>query len=152
VPKKIEISHKTIIFIAVFAASVWLLFQIRQILLAIFVGIIVMSSLNPSIKKLESRKIPRWLAITLIYLLVLIFFVFAIWGLVPPLVDQTSNLISQIPDFFRQFRFLGIDEKVFASQLSELTSVPANIFKFVSGIFSNIIEIFAMAVITFYML
>jgi len=111
-----------------------------------------MSSLNPLIRKLESRKIPRWLAITLIYLVVLIFFVFAIWGLVPPLVDQTSNLINQIPDFFRQFSFLGIDEKVFASQLSELTSVPANIFKFVSGIFSNIIEIFAMAVITFYML
>lgn len=151
-PKKIEISHRTIIFIAVFGVFLWLLFQIRQIILVLFVAIILMSSLNPSIKRLEQKKIPRWLAITLIYLLVLLFLGFAIGGLVPPLLDQTSNLINRIPEFFRQFSFLGIDEKIIAGQLSGLTSVPANIFKFIAGIFSNIVGIFALAIITFYLL
>lgn len=151
-PRKIEISHRTIIFIAFFGASLWLVFQIRQIILGFFICIILMSSLNPSIKRLESWKFPRWLAIALIYLVVLLFLGFAIGGLVPPLIDQTSTLISGIPEFFRQFSFLGIDQKVIAGQLSSLTSVPANIFKFIVGIFSNIIEILALAVITFYLL
>lgn len=151
-PRKIEISHRTIIFIALFGASLWLLFQIRQIILGFFICIILMSSLNPSIKRLESWKFPRWLAIALIYLIVLLFLGFSIGGLVPPLIDQTSTLINGIPEFFRQFSFLGIDQKVIASQLSSLTSVPANIFKFIVGIFSNIVEIMALAVITFYLL
>ena len=151
-PKKIEISHRTIVFIAVFGVFLWLLFQIRQILLGLFIAVILMSSLNPSIKRLEGRKIPRWLAIALIYLLVFLFLGFAIGGLVPPLLDQTSNLINRIPELFRQFSFLGIDEKIIAGQLSGLTSVPANIFKFIAGIFSNIVGIFALGVITFYLL
>jgi len=151
-PKKIEISHRTIVFISVFGVFLWLLFQIRQILLGLFVAVIMMSSLNPSIKRLEEKKFPRWLAITLIYLLVLLFLGFAIGGLVPPLLEQTTNLINRIPEFFRQFSFLGVDEKVIAGQLSSLTSVPANIFKFVAGIFSNILGIFALAMTTFYLL
>jgi len=151
-PKKIEISHRTIIFIAVFSASLWLIYQIRQIILGLFIALIIMAALNPLIRKLEGWKIPRWLAITLIYLVVFLFFGFAIGGLVPPLIDQTSKLINQIPDFFRQFSFLGIDEKAIANQLTSLTSVPANLFKFVAGIFSNILAILALGVITFYML
>lgn len=151
-PKKIEISHRTIVFIAVFGVFLWLLFQIRQIILGLFIAVILMSSLNPSIKKLEGRRVPRWLAITLIYLLVLLFLGFAVSGLVPPLLDQTANLINRIPELFRQFSFLGIDEKIIAGQFSNLTSVPANIFKFIAGIFSNIVGIFALGVITFYLL
>ncbi len=151
-PRKIEVSHRTIIFIAVFSVFLWLLFQIRQIILGLFIAVILMSSLNPSIEKLEGRKVPRWLAITLIYLLVLLFLGFAVGGLVPPLLEQTANLINRIPEFFRQFSFLGIDEKIIASQLSGLTSVPANIFKFIAGIFSNIVGIFALGIITFYLL
>ncbi len=151
-PRKVEISYRTIIFIAVFGVFLWLLFQIRQIILGLFIAIILMSSLNPLIEKLEGRKVPRWLAIALIYLLVLLFLGFAVGGLVPPLLDQTANLINRIPEFFRQFSFMGIDEKIVAGQLSGLTSVPANIFKFIAGIFSNIVGIFALAIITFYLL
>ena len=151
-PKKIEISHRTIVFIAVFGIFLWFLFQIRQIILGLFIAVILMSSLNPLIKRLEEKKIPRWLAIALIYLLFFLILGFAVGGLVPPLLVQTSNLIEKIPDFFRQFSFLGIDEKVIAGQLSGLTSVPANIFKFIAGIFSNIVGIFALGMITFYLL
>jgi len=152
VPKKIEISHRTIIFTAGFGAALWLLFQIRQILLLLFISGIIVSSLNPLIRKLESRKIPRWLSIVLIYLVILLFLGFAIGGLVPPLIDQTSTLINQIPGFFRQFQFLGLDENAIAGQLSTLTSVPVNIFKFIASVFSNILGILALSVIIFYML
>lgn len=150
--KKIEISHRTIIFVAVFVAAIWLLFQIRQVLLGLFIAVILMSAINPSVKRLESFKLPRWLSILIIYLIVLAFLGVGIGAIIPPLIDQTSNLIGQIPDFFRQFSFFGIDEKIISSQFSQLTSVPANIIKFLVGVFSNIVEIFALSVITFYLL
>ncbi|MCL5090780.1 MAG: AI-2E family transporter, partial [Patescibacteria group bacterium] len=151
-PKKIEISHRTIIFIAVFTAALWLLFQIREILLALFVSLILMSALNPSVKKLEEIKIPRWLAILIIYIIALVVVVFAIGGLIPPLIDQTTTLINQVPQYFEKFRVFGIDEKVIASQFSQFTAIPANIIKFIFGLFSDILALLGIAVITFYLL
>lgn len=150
--KKVEISYRTIVFVAVFAVSLWLLFQIREVILGLFIAVILMSALNPSIKRLESLRFPRWLAIFAIYLLALITLGFALGSVVPPLIDQTSTLITQIPEFFRQFRIYGVDEKMVAAQFSQLTAVPANIIKFIVGIFSNILEIFVLLVITFYLL
>lgn len=150
--RKIEISYKTIVFIFVFAVSLWLLFQIREVILGLFIAVILMSALNPSVKRLESLRFPRWLAIFAIYLLALITLGFALGGVVPPLIDQTSTLITQIPEFFRRFKIYGVDEKMVAAQFSQLTAVPANIIKFMVGIFSNILEIFVLLVITFYLL
>lgn len=151
-PKKVEISHRTIIFSVVFIIFLWFIFQIREVLLVLFVSFILMSALNPSVKSLERFKFPRWLAILVIYLLALLILAFSIGGIVPPLVDQTATLISRIPDFFRQFKILGIDEKVISSQFSQFTAIPANIIKFLFEMFSNIVTIFALAVITFYLL
>ena len=151
-PRKIEISHRTIIFTAVFVIFLWLLYQIRQILLGLFIATILMSALNPSIRRLEKLRIPRWLAIMMIYLVILIILGLGLWGIVPPLVDQTSALINKIPDLFRKFNFWGIDEKILSSQLGQLTSVPVNLIKFITNVFSNLVEIFALAVLTFYLL
>jgi len=151
-PRKIEISHRTIIFTAVFVIFLWLLYQIRQVLLGLFIATILMSALNPSIRRLEKLRIPRWLAIMMIYLVILIILGLGLWGIVPPLVDQTSALINKIPDLFRKFNFWGIDEKILSSQLGQLTSVPVNLIKFITNVFSNLVEIFALAVLTFYLL
>lgn len=151
-PRKVEISYRTIVFIAVFAISLWILFQIRQVILVLFIAIILMSALNPLVKRLEKLRLPRWLAILVIYLVVLIVLGVGLGGVVPPLIDQTSTLISKIPDFFRQFSIWGLDEKVISAQFSQLTAVPVNLVKFIIGIFSNIVEILALVVMTFYLL
>lgn len=151
-PKKIEISYRTIVFIAIFALALWVVYQIRSIILALFVALILMSALNPSVKRLESWKFPRWLAILIIYVATLAVIGLAVGGIIPPLIEQTTNLINQIPQFFEQFKLLGVDEKLIASQLSQFTSIPANLIKFIFGFFSNIISVLAVAVITFYLL
>ena len=151
-PKKIEISHKTIIFTILFLVFLWLIFQIRQILLILFVSLILMSALNPSVKKLEKIKIPRWLSILIIYIVVMTILGVAIGGVIPPLIEQTTTLIEHIPEFFQQFKILGIDEKMLTSQLSTFTAIPANIIKFIFGLFSNIVAILALGVISFYLL
>lgn len=118
----------------------------------LFISLILMSALNPSVKKLEQLRIPRWLAILMIYLLILAVVVLAIGGIIPPLIDQTSTLINQIPFILEKFKVLGVDEKLIASQISQFTTIPANILKFIFNVFSNVVTILGLIVITFYML
>jgi len=92
------------------------------------------------------------LAILIIYFVVLAFLAFGLGGVVPPLVDQTSSLINQLPNFFRQFKILGIDEKMIASQLAQFSAIPSNLIRFVISVFSNIVAVLALAMVTFYLL
>ena len=151
-PKKVEISYKTVVFITVFVAFVWILFQIRSILLSIFIALILMSVLNPIVRRLEKLKVKRSLSILIVYIGVLTIIILFIGAVVPPLVEQTANLINQIPSLLKQFKVLGIDEKLLAIQLSQFTSLPANLVKLIVSLFSNVLAVIALLIITFYLL
>ncbi len=151
-PKKVEISYKTVIFVAVFTAFLWFMFQIRSILLSVFIAFILMSVLNPVVRRLQNQKIKRSLSILIVYIAVLLMIILVIAGIVPPLVDQTTNLINQIPNLLKQFKVLGIDEKLLATQLSQFASLPTNIVKLIISLFSNVLAVIALLIITFYLL
>jgi len=150
--KKVEISHRTIIFTVFFLLGLWFLFEIRQIILALFVSLILMSAFNPSVNRLEKWRFPRWLAILIIYLGVLGILILGLAGIIPALIEQTGSFVEKIPLLFRQFTFLGIDSNILASQIAQLGTIPANILKLTVSLFSNIIAVFALFVITFYLL
>ncbi len=150
--KKIEISHRTIVFSVLFLVAIWFLYQIREILLALFISIILMGAINPTVDRLERWRLPRWLAILLIYLVLLSLIITAIAGLIPPLVDQTSRLVQVVIDLSDRLSFLGLSSEKIRLQIQELGALPTQILKLAVSIFSNIIAIFAILVITFYLL
>ncbi|MBI2268094.1 MAG: AI-2E family transporter [Candidatus Blackburnbacteria bacterium] len=158
-PKTIEISHRTIIFTVFFLLSLWVLFQIRTILIGLFVAVLLATALSPIVDRLSSFRIPRGIAILVAY----VFFLGALgWGLstiVAPLVEQTTNLVNRLPMLFDDLgRWLegvgiqGVDSSAIASQVSQLGAIPADIVRFIVFIFSNLVTVIAVLVITFYML
>lgn len=151
-PKKVEISHRTIIFTVFFLISLYFLYQIRQILVVFFISFVLMSALNPTVKRLEKVKIPRVLAILILYLLVFVVLGLSIAGIIPPLVDQTATLISRLPDYFETLPFLIVNQGFVSSQISQLGSIPANLVKLTVSIFNNLIALLVVAVVTFYFL
>ena len=150
--QKIEISHRTIIFTVFFLIFLWLLVQIHQIILALFVALIIMAALNPLVDRLERLKLPRALAILTIYLLIFGGLGTTLGIIISPLIQQTTILIDRLPLFSEQFGFLGIQPETLASQFTALTSIPANLLKVVIGIFSNLVGILTVGVISFYLL
>lgn len=150
--RKIEISHRTIIFTVLFLLGLWGLYQIRQIILALFVSIILMSALNPAVDRLERWRVPRWLAILLLYILIFGSLGLIIAAVIPSLVDQTAAFINRLPSYIRLFGTFGLDPNLIATQISQLGSIPANILKITVTFFSNLVALFALAVITFYLL
>ncbi len=148
-PKKVEISHRTIIFAFIFTGLVWLLIQIRQILLLFFVSFVLMSALNPAVNRLQKLKIPRAISIILIYILF-----FGILGtilglLIPPLVEQTRLLLNSAPTNLERLGLLNIDLDFISSQLG---SIPKNVFTVISGVFTNMLALFTIIIFTFYLL
>lgn len=151
-PQKVEISHRTIIFTVFFLLSLWALFQIKQIILAVFVSIILMSALNPAVDWLEKFRIPRALAIIIIYILIFGGIGILLTGLIPPLVDQTTILVSRLPSYLEEVGLPAIDERIVSSQISQLGSIPANLLRLTLTVFGNLLAFFILLVITFYLL
>src|SRR3990167_2526007 len=149
-PKKIEISHRTIIFTVVFLLSLWFLVQIADILFWLFVSFILMAAFKPTVDYLQGKKFPRVLAILLIYTILLFAVSFVVSTIVPPLISQTITLIERLPGYLRSvLPFVTINPAVVRQQIAPLGQ---NLVRLSLGIFSNVIALFTIIVITFYLL
>ncbi|MFC1727027.1 AI-2E family transporter [Patescibacteria group bacterium] len=150
--RKVEISHRTIIFTVLFLLSLFILYQIRQILVIFFVSLVLMSALNPAVSRLERMRIPRIAAILLVYLMVFLLLGLVIAGIIPPLIDQTAVLLSRLPDYFRTSGLSGINQDFLATQLGQIGSIPTNLLKITFSLFNNLLAVFILAVVVFYLL
>ncbi len=118
-------------------------------LLAVFVATILMSALNPLVTKVEKKGIPRYVAIFLVFVLILLILMGTVAAVVPPLIEQTSSLINKIPATVDRLGIYSINQQVISDQFG---SIPSNIARFIIGIFSNVISLLTLFVVTFYLL
>lgn len=147
---KIEVSHKTIIFTVVFLLALWVLFQIRDILFLVFIAFILMTALRPLVDWLAWAKVPRVLAIILIYGIVFGFFGVSLAGTVPTLVIQSTKFVQELPVFLEKVMpYWNIDARSISQQIAPISE---NILKLTVGIFSNILTTLTVLVFTFYFL
>lgn len=147
---KAEISYKTIFFTLFLVIALWFLIQIWEIILWVFIAFIFMSALKPSTEYLERMRFSRVVAVLLQYIGVLLVFGFIGSFLVPPIVVQSIHLAESLPSYVQSvFPFLTIDAQTLSQQL---TPVGENIFRVTIGFFSNIISLFTIFVISFYLL
>ena len=147
---KIEISHRTIIFTAMFIAVIWFVFQIREILFLLFISFIIMSAFRPIVDWLEKRHIPSVISILFMYILVFGVFGISLVGTIPSLVVQFVHLTQAFPSFIsRVIPYWNVDMNAFSQQIAPLSQ---NLVKLTVGIFSNIITIVTVLVFTFYLL
>lgn len=157
-PRIIEISHRTIVFAVLFIGLIWLVLQISSIILGLFVAFLLMTALNPLVDRVSKLGIPRSLAILVVYLLVIGIFIAGLTSVVPPLIEQTTNLVNRAPVLFDQLTlWLGnigivVDRDLISQQAAQLGTIPANLVRVLISFFSNLIGVFTVLVITFYLL
>lgn len=150
--QKVEITYRTIIFTVLFLISLLVLWQLRALILTVFLCFLFMEGLHPAVNWLEKTKMPRVLAILLVYLFIIAALSFSVVGVIPDLVDQSTILIKNLPTALKNIDILGLNFVDFSSQLKILENLPGNITSLVVAIFSNLLSIFVFFVITFYLL
>lgn len=148
--RKVDISHKTILFITGFLALLWALLQIREVIIVLFVAIIFMSALAPLVDRLTKHKVPKALAIAFIYLLVIGLIGVLLSFVIRPLVEQTTYLAQNLPKTLGKLSILGpIDQNLVQDQVNNISK---NAVTFTLAIFNNFIAFISVAVLTFYLL
>src|SRR5690348_11072233 len=90
---KIDISHITIFFLAVFLALLWALYIIKDLILILFVSIIFVSAIAPLVDQLNKLKFPKALSIAIIYIVVILLLTTIITIGLTPITTQTSSLV-----------------------------------------------------------
>lgn len=153
-PQRIEISYKTIFFTIAALGLLAILWNIRSILLLIFICFIFMEAVNPTIVKLEKLKLPRSFAILLVYFVIVTLISFALAGIIPIMIEQTAGLISTLPNIVNNIQFWGfsVNSIDWSTQLKFLETLPGDIARLTVSVFSDLFSLFVVLFITFYML
>lgn len=151
--RKIEISHRTIIFAVLFLLSLGFIYIIRDVILELFVALLLMTILEPMVAKLSKIKIPRAISILIVYALVIGVFGGIIALIIPALVDQTTSFINALPGYVTNIGITPyISDQIAKGFLSTAGTAPGEIFQFTFSVFNNILAIVTVLVFTFYML
>lgn len=149
--KKIEISQKTIIFTIGFILSLWFLFQVRSILVLLFIAFILMTAINPLIRLAAKIKIPTIAVMLVVYFGLIALISTVVASLVPAVVQQTKDLTLVLPTYMHNL------ENIFNAQFDPnvvggyLNSIPSNLLKIAAGAFSNIMNILALFFLSYYL-
>jgi len=151
--RKVEISHKTIFFTLATMGLLWFLFFIRDIVLQVFVSLLLVAVLNPVVNSLSKVKIPKSVSIFLSYILIFGVFGTAIGILLPPLIEQTTNLAINLPGYLYNSGLTKYaNNDVLREVVSQLGTVPGQIIKAGFSLFANILNILTVLIFTFYLL
>ncbi len=147
---RIDISHKTIFFTTAFLGLLWALYQIRDVIILLFVAIIFMSALYPVVESLVKLKIPKALAIAITYIVIIGVIGGLLSVVITPLVEQTVNLSQTLPHNLQQLLPSGtFDRTILENQLNNLST---HVLTLTLTIFGNFIAMISVAVLTFYLL
>jgi len=150
--QKVEISQKTIIFTAIFLLSTFVAWQLRNIILLFFLCFIFMEALNPAVLFLQKFRIPKVIAILILYFLIWSGISFSLAGAIPIIVTETTNLIKILPSTLDKFTLMGVSPVDISTQLKLLENIPGTFASTILSVFSNLVSVFAFFVITFYLL
>lgn len=150
--KKIEISYKNIIFTVLFLLGLVVLWQIRTLIVLLFISFVLMEALNPAVTRLEKYKIPRPVGILILYIIILSVISFVVAGIIPILTEQTAGLIQTLPQALKNIKIFGSDAIDLSSQFKILENIPGGIAKVAISVVSNVISSFIILFLTFYLL
>lgn len=133
--------------------SLYILWQIKQLLLLAFTAIVLSTALNRLVRKLHSLGMKRGIAIALSVILTLLGITLFFVLIVPAFINQFQELIKLVPDVVRQVRneLIGLNEKIpgliptiptVSDIIKEGQAIAGDVFTRFYAFFSNTIGVF----------
>jgi predicted PurR-regulated permease PerM len=98
----IRITGRAIAMLLAALALVWLVVAFSKILFILFLAILLAVGIDPVVDRLERRKVPRSLAIFIIYVGLLSVLMLAVALLVPVLIEESTQLADNLPHIAEQ--------------------------------------------------
>jgi predicted PurR-regulated permease PerM len=160
------------IWMTAFAVLVlWAAYQVRNVLLLIYISAVLAVGFSPIVRLIERQKVlpigtrrfPRWLAILVLYLVIIGALTGIGFLIVPPLVDQGQQLWAAMPGMFergQQFLIarglldhpLTVREAVERAPVGGSTDAVGTVFGTIIGFVGGIFGFLTILILTFYLL
>jgi predicted PurR-regulated permease PerM len=116
------------LILAVFAViGLWLLVELRQVLVLIFVAVLFASAIARPAAILERRGMPRGLAVVIVQLVVMVVLLALIWVVVPPLVDQLARFSRDAPGYVTRSQHVRDEYLAIKRQYPEVATFDAQV-------------------------
>lgn len=149
------LKNQFIAALLIIAVGMFLL-EIKNILLLLFVCIILTSTLAPAVRLLKRYRVPKIVAIALLYVVIISFLTLLIAPLVPFFIEQFQALLENFPRYIDQTAKV-LHFNVDATKIREIASSQADIigknaFVVTSEIFGGFLSLITVLVISFYLL
>ncbi len=154
--KRYEITLQTILSAFAILAGVWILNQIRLVVITLFIAFIFSLALDPLVEKLKKLKIPRPFGVFLVFSV----FLTLTGGLLAygftPLVNQTGKFLINLPKFLEpvldRLGPIPFAEGLQQQLVTQATILSANILTIAGSIVSNAVFLLTVLIFTFYFL
>lgn len=150
---------------ALVAAGLLLVWEIRAVLGLLLIAVFFALAIAPAVSWLASQRVPRWLAILLVYLGIGAAIVGIGLIIVPPLVNGIDDLSGDVPGYIEDLRqndtFREYDERydITTSLEEQADEIPSRLGDAAGtlrdvtvGVFSSFVQLFSILVITFFLL
>lgn len=145
-----------VIFAVFIVAFAWLVVQVREIIVSIFLAYIIMSAILPLVNFLKKHKFPKILAVLIPYLGIFVAIFMLILPLVPFVIEQITSLIKNFPEFInRSAGAVGvkIDPKQFDTYLSsEINNLGSSAVNVTTRVFGGLFSTITIFVVSLYLL
>jgi len=96
---RLEIPSSTLLRLVLFGLSLWLLIRLWPVILVLVVALLIMGTLSPAVRWLESRRVRRGLGIAIVFAGLFTVAVLVVTMTIPALLSQAAALIEREPVF-----------------------------------------------------
>ncbi len=151
-PRKVEVSHRSIVFTVLFLLFLAFLFFIRQIIFLFLLAFLLMLALHSSVVKMESWHIPRLAAIFINYIFLIGLIISAVGFLAGPLAQQSQLLVRQFSYLQNKFWFSQWFDALVKDPFARLGGLSGNVLRFTQGVVSNALRVFSVLAMNFYLM
>lgn len=155
----INITAGTVIKILVILGLTALLWYLRELVLILVTAVVIASAVEPATRFLSRFKIRRVFSVMIVYILFIGIFAGVIYAFIPPLLNETSGLLTDMPSLVEMIEEsegigslpAGVDLGEVAASLSQLAAkFSGNMLALVSGIFGGVVTFVLILVFSFY--
>jgi predicted PurR-regulated permease PerM len=138
--------------------ALWLTVKALPILILIILSLMMVATFSPTVRRMQKR-ISRGSAISIIVVSTIALIAVLLVIMIPPLVKQAQNLLTNLPDYMKQIetvaRQYGLPLKLRGSTLDlskQAASLGPGAWTVIASILSGITGILTVAVLTTYLL
>jgi predicted PurR-regulated permease PerM len=158
-----------IVMTALAAIVLWAAFIVRDALLIVYVSVLLSIGFSPIVRIIErqkvlpvARRLPRWLAILILYVAILGTVAIVISLIFPPLVEQASALWKKFPDLFERAQAFLMRKGLLNQHVTMGEAVAATpggggdavgkVVGAVANVAGGVFGVITILILTFYML